>query len=1436
MTALATAGCLCVREDEEALARLTALLASLRDAGHLEAWATCFADAGPGSADAGEAVLGEAAVIAALISPAALSSPTFRMHLDRAIQRHRSGDAVLLPIVLRPNVVQATFLHRLDLLPRGAKPITLWANPVEAWEQVAEDLGGVVRRPLLGRLYGRLAEEGRQAMRDGSVQVSPFLGEPERDGRLGLTLIVRPSEAVAREVERVIASLRAVDPRQFYYDRSRLHFTILSVVDAQDPSQVSLEKARACVGPIEEVLRGCAPFEVEFAGICATRGGLIAKGIPLTGALEALRDSLRARLTEAGLGARLDARYRLLGAHITIGRFRETTGLAPLARVLDELHGEALGSMRVEIAELVVNDFYMSAGKAHVVSQFHVGDAPARLEGPVARRPGRREARERPRVTRQHTPADVQAKPAEPELGLVTALPKEYAAVKAILENTRATWRSTGGRRRRYLLGQVASDCGGAHTVVLCLARKGNTEAALHASHLLGSFPSVKAIIMVGIAGGVPWPEKPADHVRLGDIVVSDRGGVVTYDVGVDGRPEFTVRLQPLPPSPELLEAARLLEAEAEEGKYPWEEVARAAMERLTVSRPPDDTDVLFSTVDPDRIVPHPEDPSRRPGQPRVHLGVIASANAVLKDPSKRDKLRDQFGIKAVEMEGSGVGEATWDQSKGYLVVRGICDYCDPRKNDAWQRHAAAVAAAYVRALLASMPVLGSEAAPFPAPEAPPSVSGASLSSVPAGPTFVIGRTAERKETLRRLTGTDARVVVLSGYGGIGKSTVAQQVARECMKREAPFEFVAWVDLRRYERGHVAPLSYLLDTLARAADRESEIPAIAHVRAKRDSVTSLLASRRALVVLDNYEDILSQPGGDEETCEFLQDLLAASPNTRILVTTREVSDHLREGLFIHELRLEKLSLEDSVTLMRSWAAGRHLAEEEYRRVWELLHGLPKYMQIAIAQLRRMDFRHWERMVERIRIPLDASDRFFTDLFGHSWERLSEPLRHILMALTHFVGTASPEPLQEVSGLPETRFALTLASAPDAYIESTEAGYVTHPLTHAFARAVLDSDQEAGFHRESGERFVGHFRRLAETSAAGGADAVEREIRNIGAAARLASRLGLCGDILALRVAVVGFLRFRGYWREVAEIVELAAEASRRLGDEHTLADCLVTDLAWHFLRLEELAQAEACAIEGMALYERTGDREGVAQALRHLGKAALVSGLDRWYEPTAQWPEYGSRAKDYYQRSLAIRMALVEEGRDQRLAIGDMELDFGRLYWLHGKAASGASGRPPVAAAISLARDWCRRANDVSWQAMDTLRAAGSERGVAKAWGNLGNATKEMAKLLIASGDTAAALRPVADAHEYYLKSAEIAARIGRRDELAHARWGLAEVYEIYADHPSLHAGAADVDALLEAARHYAEQSLETYAFLGGPRDINALTRLVVRLKSRLLP
>jgi nucleoside phosphorylase len=293
-------------------------------------------------------------------------------------------------------------------------------------------------------------------------------------------------------------------------------------------------------------------------------------------------------------------------------------------------------------------------------------------------------------------------------VGVITALPHETAAVLATFGDPCPTVVPGAGAGRRYWLAKVGMN-GRAHEIVIAQADMGNNLAGIRASLLLNHFPSIESIVMCGIAGGIPSPERPSEHVRLGDVVVSNQKGVVQYDfvkrTVKRKRTEIPeeVRASPRPPSAELVEAVRLLEVETHFERFPWIAHLDAGLDRLRWRRPDDADDRLADPADPSRLLAHPEDSERRPGRPRVFLAPIASANTLLKDPVKRDALRGQFGTRAVEMEGSGVADATWTHGVGYLVVRGICDYCDSNKNDLWQKYAAMTAAAYVRALLESM-------------------------------------------------------------------------------------------------------------------------------------------------------------------------------------------------------------------------------------------------------------------------------------------------------------------------------------------------------------------------------------------------------------------------------------------------------------------------------------------------------------------------------------------------------------------------------------------------------------------------------------------------------------------------------------------------------------------------------------------------------------
>lgn len=81
--------------------------------------------------------------------------------------------------------------------------------------------------------------------------------------------------------------------------------------------------------------------------------------------------------------------------------------------------------------------------------------------------------------------------------------------------------------------------------------------------------------------------------------------------------------------------------------------------------------------------------------EPFVHYGTIASGNQLMRDARMRDKLATNWNVLCFEMEASGLMS-----SYSCLVIRGISDYADTHKNDAWKYYAAINAAAYAKLLL----------------------------------------------------------------------------------------------------------------------------------------------------------------------------------------------------------------------------------------------------------------------------------------------------------------------------------------------------------------------------------------------------------------------------------------------------------------------------------------------------------------------------------------------------------------------------------------------------------------------------------------------------------------------------------------------------------------------------------------------------------------
>ena len=309
----------------------------------------------------------------------------------------------------------------------------------------------------------------------------------------------------------------------------------------------------------------------------------------------------------------------------------------------------------------------------------------------------------RPVPPAPRSPADEPGRRVRDEvtIGILAALPVEGAAMASLIEDARLF--SFAEDPHDYRVGSLPSnDPGRPHRVAMAvLSQDGTRHAAASCADLLRTFPCVRCVVMIGIAGGIPSVTEPDKHVRLGDVVVATQ--IVDYGAY---RQEPRGRRSRRPPegliSSRLRRAMVELQVAAAQGLRPWEHWLDPAQAPAAghFRRPPDETDVLLvrgiRVEHPDRSLSgHPA------GSPKIHYGAVGSADVLMRDELTRDDLTEEHGgLVAVEMEASGIAAGTAEHDLSWFMVRGIADYSASGKNDIWHGYASYAAAAYLRALL----------------------------------------------------------------------------------------------------------------------------------------------------------------------------------------------------------------------------------------------------------------------------------------------------------------------------------------------------------------------------------------------------------------------------------------------------------------------------------------------------------------------------------------------------------------------------------------------------------------------------------------------------------------------------------------------------------------------------------------------------------------
>ncbi|MCZ2828882.1 AfsR/SARP family transcriptional regulator [Modestobacter sp. VKM Ac-2986] len=338
--------------------------------------------------------------------------------------------------------------------------------------------------------------------------------------------------------------------------------------------------------------------------------------------------------------------------------------------------------------------------------------------------------------------------------------------------------------------------------------------------------------------------------------------------------------------------------------------------------------------------------------------------------------------------------------------------------------------------------------------------------AVPAQLPGEVARVTGREQDLARLgeaasdTGTAAGVVVVSGMGGVGKTTLAVHFARSRAVDHPDGQL--YVDLRGFDPVHppVDPAEALRGFLEALGVPPQDVPTDLPGRAAR--YRTLLHGRRVLVLLDNARD-----------AGQVRPLLPGDPGTLVVVTSRDPLTGLVVTAGARPVALAVLDPADARRFLRQRLGDRRVDDEPAAvdRLAERTGGLPLALAVVAARAAISPAMSLAALAEELGAgPLDAmatTDQV-SDLravLAPSYRALAPDAALVFRALAvqpgGDTGTAA---VASASGLDRTSVGRLLRQFADSALVTRPRPdrWRMHDLLLAYAGEVTDGPERAEF--------------------------------------------------------------------------------------------------------------------------------------------------------------------------------------------------------------------------------------------------------------------------------------------------------------------------------------------------------------------------------------
>jgi predicted ATPase/class 3 adenylate cyclase len=468
-----------------------------------------------------------------------------------------------------------------------------------------------------------------------------------------------------------------------------------------------------------------------------------------------------------------------------------------------------------------------------------------------------------------------------------------------------------------------------------------------------------------------------------------------------------------------------------------------------------------------------------------------------------------------------------------------------------------------------------------------PALKSLYRTNLPVPATPFLGREQELSEVVELLAADDARLLTLTGPGGMGKTRLALQAAG--LASDAYPDGVWWIPL--------APLRDPVLVLATAAQ----------TLGSKNGLAEHIADKAMLCLFDNFEQVV-------EAAPELAELVRSCPNLDVLVTSRE---RLRVG-GEQTYPVPPLAESDgeALFLTRARAVEPSFAPSgAVRELCQRLDELPLALELAAARTalfspeqllaklaQRLDLLTGERDADPRQQTLRATIEWSYDL-------LSEEEQRLFRRLAVFAGGCTYEAAEEIACVdPDTLQSLLDKSLLRKRDSTTGPRYWMLETIREYAAEKLEESGEA---QELRRRHAEHFLDLAESLPRDVSvskewlDHVEAEHDNLRAALDRLDAAAKTQLVLRLASALWRFWGTRGPHAEGMSRLEhaLASDKSATAARASALigAAALAVDV-------KEYGRGRQHADEALTLYRELDDAWGIARATFFQGYVAIESG------------------------------------------------------------------------------------------------------------------------------------------------------------------------------------------------------------------------------------